>query len=177
MSFTKGLSFVHETNASSKTSCNPSITNNISIHASNEVSESSQYKVLDTSEVKYEPTGIPINNTPESPSVINEIEFLKKVLLIYMSQKFYFSGKFLVLKPDELLDIIETLLPDKQITINCSEIEELGCCGFGKDIPIKKIETIWVSKDDVQQNFKYCYSNLVSLLDQYKISIKFVRAQ
>ena len=66
MSFTKGLSFHHETNASSQASSNPTITNNISIHATNDLSEaSSPYKVLEPGEVKYEPIDKP---QPDSTS-------------------------------------------------------------------------------------------------------------
>lgn len=165
MSFTKGVSFHHETNASS----NPSITNNISISASNEnktsieVSESSQKLVYPPSQ-------------PIEPSIVErENEFLRKVLSIYMSQKLYFSGKYLVITSDELLDLIQTLLPDKGIVITSNEIEDVGCCSFS-DIPIKKVESIWTSEGDVQKAFKYAYSDIVALLDDYKISIKFVKS-
>ena len=134
MSFTKGLSFRHETNASS----NPTITNNISIHASNEVSESNPYKGLDSSEVRYEQKEV------QSSVIEHENAFLKKVLSIYMSQKFYWQNKFLILTADELLDLLQTLLPDKSIVITSNDLDDPGCCGFVKDVPIKKIESIWV---------------------------------
>ena len=170
MSFTKGVSFHHETNSFSQ----PTITNNISIHASNEVSESTNpYKGLDSSEVKYEP--VHEVQSSSSSSIEQETEFLKKVLSIYMSQKLYWQNKFLILSSDELLDLIQTLLPNKGIVITSNDLEDPGCCGFVKDVPIRKVESIWVSDGDAQQNFKYCYSNLVSLLDQYQISIKFVK--
>ena len=164
MSFTKGISIHHEVKASTQ----PTINNNISISASNEikteVSESSQ-------RVVYPPS--PQSN---EPSIIErENEFLRKVLSIYMSQKFYFSGKYLVITSDELLDLIQTLLPDKSIVITNNDIEDVGCCSF-KDAPWKKVESIWIGEGEVQQNFKYAYSNLVALFEQYKISIKFVRA-
>ena len=162
MSFTRGVSFHHETNAASQ----PTINNNISINASNELSQSNPSIIVEQKEQ-------PI----EQPSLIQrENEFLRKLLDIYMSQKLYWQNKFLILSADELLDLLQTLLPGKGIVITSGDIEDLGCCGFVKDIPIKKIENIWVSDDETQQNFKYCFSNLVSLLDQYKISIKFIRA-
>ena len=92
-----------------------------------------------------------------------------------MSQKFYFSGKYLVITSDELLDLIQTLIPDKSIVITNNDIEDVGCFSF-KDAPWKKVESIWIGEGEVQQNFKYAYSNLVALFEQYKISIKFVRA-
>ena len=161
MSFTKGISFHHETNASSQ----PTITNNISINASNEVNSD---KPIERVDVRVE--------QPVEVSIPNENGFLKRLLAIYMSQKFYWQNKFLILSADELLELIQTLLPDKGIVISSTDIEDVGCCSF-KDVPIKKVESIWISDGDSQQNFKYCYSNLVSLFDQYRISIKFVRAQ
>ena len=163
MSFTKGVSFHHETNASSQ----PNITNNISINASSEVKNNESSERV---EVRVEQ---PVEQI-EQPPIPNENEFLKKVLEIYMNQKFYFSGKFVVLTPDELLDLIQTLIPGKGVVIRTNDIEDIGCCSF-KDAPIKKIDSIWIEDETAKQSFKYQYSNLVSLFDQYRISIKFVR--
>ena len=165
MSFTKGVSFHHETNASSQ----PNITNNISINASSEVKNNESSERV---EVRVEQ---PVEQI-EQPPIPNENEFLKKVLEIYMNQKFYFSGKFVVLTPDELLDLIQTLIPGKGVVIRTNDIEDIGCCSF-KDAPIKKIDSIWIEDETAKQSFKYQYSNLVSLFDQYRISIKFVRCQ
>ena len=165
MSFTKGVSFHHETNASSQ----PNITNNISINASSEVKNNESSERV---EVRVEQ---PVEQI-EQPPIPNENEFLKKVLEIYMNQKFYFSGKFVVLTPDELLDLIQTLIPGKGVVIRTNDIEDIGCCSF-KDAPIKKIDSIWIEDETAKQSFKYQYSNLVSLFDQYRISIKFVRIQ
>ena len=163
MSFTRGLSIHHETNSVSQ----PTINNNISISASNEVKTNASSERL---EVRVEQ---PVEQIEQS-SIPNENAFLKKVLNIYMTQRFYFSGKFIVLTPDELLDLIQTLLPNKSVVIRTNDIEDVGCCSF-KDAPIKKVDSVWVNDDESEQNFKYCFSNLVSLLEQYKISIKFVR--
>ena len=164
MSFTRGLSFHHETNAASQ----PTINNNISINASSEIKNNESSERV---EVKVEQ---PVEQIEHS-SIPNENEFLKKVLAIYMSQKFYFSGKYIVLTPDELLDLIQTLLPNKSVVITTNDIDDVSCGGFIKDAPIKKVDSIWVEDDTARQSFKYQYSNLVGLLDQYKISIKFVR--
>ena len=158
MSFTKGLSFHHETNSVSQ----PTINNNISISASNELSQSNPNVIVEHKEV-------------EKSLVERENEFLRKVLTIYMSQRFYFSGKYIVLTSEELLELLQTLLPDKSIVITSRDIDDIGCCGFVKDVPLKKVESIWVNEGDQQTSFKYGYSNLVALLDTYKVSIKFVR--
>ena len=165
MSFTKGVSFHHETNASSQ----PNITNNISISASNEIKSNDSSEKIEIKVEQPSPT-VSSSNSP------NENEFLKKVLEIYMNQRFYFSGKFIVLTPDELLDLIQTLLPNKSVVIVSNDIDEIECCGF-KDAPIKKVDSIWIEYETAKQSFKYQYSNLVSLFDQYHISIKFVRVQ
>ena len=34
---------------------------------------------------------------------------------------------------------------------------------------------IWITKDEVRQNFKYVYSNLIAIFEEYRISVKFVR--
>ena len=127
MSFTKGISFHHETNAASQ----PTINNNISINASNELSQSNPSVIVEQKEQSIE----------QSSTIERENEFLKKVLNIYMSQKLYWQNKFLILLPDELLDLIQTLLPDKGVVIRTNDIEDVGCCSF-KDAPLKKIESI-----------------------------------
>ena len=155
MSFAKGSVSFHREDKQT-------INNNITINNSNELSNSSP---LEPGEVKY----------VEPSAIERENEFLKKVLSLYMNQKVYWQNKYLILASDELLDLIQTLLPNKNIVITSNDIEEIGCCGCS-EIPVKKIESIWVGQGDVNENFKYVHSNLVSLLDQYKISIKFVRA-
>lgn len=165
MSFTKGVSFHHETNATS----HPTINNNISITASNELSESNPYKVLDSSEVKYE-------SPVQSIEPNNENAFLRKVLDVYMNQKLYWSNKYLVLSADELLELIQTLLPNKGVVITSNDLDDPGCCGFIKDIPVKKVESIWIDENDTRKAFKYAYSDLAALFDQYRISIKYVRS-
>ena len=160
MSFTKGVSFHHETNSVSQ----PTINNNISISASNE-----------TKEVKVEQPTSNLSDVEQSGITSeNENAFLKKVIAIYMNQRFYFSGKYIVLTPDELLDLIQTLLPGKSVVITSNDLEDVSCCSF-KDAPIKKVDSIWIEDESGRHNFKYQYSNLVGLLDQYKVSIKFVR--
>ena len=116
MSFTKGISFHHETNASSQ----PNITNNISINASSELSQSNPSVIVESAnESKVQEV------QTQSIEPNNENTFLKKVLSIYMNQKFYFSGKFIVLTPDELLDLIQTLLPNKSVVIRTNDIEDV----------------------------------------------------
>lgn len=169
MSFTKGVSFHHETNATSQ----PTINNNISIQTSNEAScevkSDNPYATVDTSEVKYEAT------IPEQQQTIpNETQFLKCLLNHYMNQKLYWSGKYLVLTAAELVELISLLLPGYDIDVLVNDVE-VSCCGKPKELPFDKVESIWITKDDVRENFKYTHSNLVALFESYRISIKYVR--
>ena len=170
MSFTKGVSFHHETNASSQ----PTINNNISIQTSNEagyeIKTDNPYAAIDSGGVRYDQT------TNTEPTLPNETLFLKKVLNIYMGQKFYFSGKYLVLTANELLDLLSTLLPNRQIQINADDFD-VECCGSSHQVPYAKIASIWVDDEQhQQQNFKYAHSNLVAVFENYKISTKFIRS-
>ena len=161
MSFTKGLSFHHETNSVSQ----PTINNNISISNNNEASERFEVKVEQPVE-----QSVDVSHEVKIP---NETEFLRKVLAIYMSQTLYWQNKYLILSPDELLEIIQTLLPGKSVVIVSNDLEP-ECC---KDVPVKKIDVIWIDDNDEHSraNFKYAFSNLVSILEDYKISTKFVK--
>ena len=165
-SFTRGLSFHHETNASSQ----PTINNNISINATNELSNSTPSIIIDSGEDKQEQKPI-----IEVSSIERENQFLKKVLELFMSQKVYWSDKFIILKSVELLELIHILLPDKAIRLNSEDIE-IKCCGASQEIPYNKVQAIWVDEGNGSHvNLKYQYSNIVSLLEQYRISIKYVR--
>ena len=168
MSFTRGVSFHHETNASSQ----PNITNNISINASNELKSDNPYTSVESAEVSQQ---IQYPPQVEQASIPNEKEFLKKVLRIYMSQKVIISGKFIVCSVDELKDLILTLLPGCSIDVVIGDIE-VDCCGVAQNVPYAKIDAIWVDKGDMKVSFKYAYSNLVGELERYNISTKYVRS-
>jgi len=168
MSFTKGVSFHHETNASSQ----PNITNNISINASNEMTNTNPNVIIESNEPSIkEPQPI------ESSVVERENQFLKKVLELYMNQQVYWSGKFIVLKADELLELLHILLPKTQLKLFTDDIE-VNCCGATKDTPYAKVDSITFDDEQGNQlNLKYAKSDIVSLLNQYRISVKYVRAQ
>ena len=169
MSYTKGVSFHHETNAGS----NPTINNNISINASNELNQSNPSVVIESGN---ESDKVASASQSEPSAIERENEFLKKVLELYMNQQIYWSGKFIVLKIDELLELIHILIPNRQIKIFTDDIE-VNCCGVNKEVPFVKVNSIWVDNEKhEQENFKYVHSNIVSLLENYRISIKFVRA-
>ena len=160
----------HETNASSQ----PTINNNISINASNEVKiEEPDFQPVESNKPSNK------EQQPIEPSLIErENEFLKKILELYMNQQVYWSGKFIVLKPDELLDLIKILLPNTQLKLFTNEQEEITCCGVRKEVPYVKVDSIWFDDDKHNQlNLKYEHSEIVALLEQYRISIKYIRTQ
>jgi len=168
MSFTKGVSFHHETNAASQ----PTINNNISINASSKVEiEEPDFEPEPTQKVVYPPI-----EKPAEPSAIErENQFLKKVLELFMNQQVYWSGKFIVLKPDELLELLHILLPNTQIKLFTDDVE-VNCCGVNKEVPYAKIDSITYDDERHNQlNLKYAKSDIITLLNQYRISTKYVR--
>jgi len=111
-----------------------------------------------------------------STNIPNETDFLRKLLAIYMNQTFYVSGKLVVLSPPELVDLIVTLLPGKRIELDLEDVD-VSCCS--KSIPLQKVNSIWVvdvnGEEEIRSNFKYVFSHLAAVLDEYHVSIKFVK--
>ena len=172
MSFVKGVSFTHKTESNS--SSQPTINNNISINASSkvEIEEPNFEPVESSQQVVYPPIEKPI----EPSAVERENQFLKKVLELFMNQQVYWSGKFVVLKAEELLGLIHILLPKTQLKLFTDDVE-VNCCGATKDTPYEKVDSITFDDEQHNQlNLKYEHSEIVALLNQYRISIKYVRA-
>ena len=122
-----------------------------------------------------------IIGTNDSVAGINAIdqlksqnEFLKMVIEIYMNQKLYYSGKFIVCSKDELILLIQSLtggiveIETEPIDVDC------GCVSSSK-LPYIKISNIWITLNDTRTIFKYDYANYLTLFDSYRISLKLVR--
>lgn len=93
-----------------------------------------------------------------------------------MNQQVYWSGKFMVLKPEELLELLHILLPKTQIKLFTDDIE-VNCCGATKEVPYAKVDSITFDDEQHNQlNLKYARSDIITLLNQYRISVKYVRA-
>ena len=113
-----------------------------------------------------------------SSNVIDQLksqnEFLKMVIEIYMNQKLYYSGKFIVCSKDELILLIQSLtggiveIETEPIDVDC------GCVSSSK-LPYIKISNIWITLNDTRTIFKYDYANYLTLFDSYRISLKLVR--
>lgn len=170
-SITKGVSVTHENLSTS----NPIINNNISIKNTN--SESGEIEAK--GEVHYES---PYANVQErSVNEVNitdlqsQLSFLRVILNIYINQKLYFSGKYIVCTPDELIDLIKLLTLCEQVEIETEAIE-VSCLGNPK-LPYAKIINIWTIKDGQRSIFKYTFPQFLSIFDECKVSLKVVRVQ
>ena len=179
-SVTKGLSLTHENLSSS----NPIINNNISISQNSEGSDlrSSQASL---SKIENE-ISIERNHKSEAATECNEgadinsefgliqceNNFLKAILRIYIGQKIYFNGKYIVCTLSDLIELI-SLLTNSEVEIDIEPFE-VSCCGTNSN-PYSKVTNIWVNKDEQRSIFKYSYSQFLSLFDEYKISLKVVR--
>ena len=159
----------HETNAASQ----PTINNNISINASSEVKiEEPNFEPVESSQQVVYP---PIEKPAESTPIERENQFLKKVLELFMNQPVYWSGKFMVLKAEELLGLLHILIPKTQLKLFTDDIE-VNCCGVNKEVPYAKVDSITFDDEQHNQlNLKYARSDIVALLNQYRISVKYVR--
>ena len=165
---TKGVSLSHENLSSS----NPVITNNISINNCDNGDEKS-IQVIEKQSVEDNVISNNQEYVPQNdPSQIqSENNFLRAILKIYIGQKLYFSGKYIVCTLPELIELIQ-LITNGEIDIEVEPFE-VACCG--KNSSYSKIANIWVNKDGQRSIFKYSYSQFLSLFDEYRISLKVVR--
>ena len=183
-SVTKGVSLTHENVSSSS----PVINNNISIQNTSQNDEPSTASPLgQTVEITNESTvstaqsdinnhdteAINCEREARATSCEAENKFLKAILKIYINQKLYFSGKYIVVDINELAELIHVLVDDK-VEVEAEPIE-VNCLGNPK-LPYAKIINIWVNKNGQRCIFKYTYPQLLTLFDEYNISLKVVRA-
>ena len=161
---TKGLSLSHE----NISSANPIINNNISIQ--NDNGDEKSIQVIEKQSVE---NNVISNNQEYVPQsdIQSENNFLRAILKIYIGQKLYFSGKYIVCTLPELIELIQ-LITNGEIDIEVEPFE-VACCG--KNSSYSKIANIWVNKDGQRSIFKYSYSQFLSLFDEYRISLKVVR--
>ena len=190
-SYTKGVSLSHQNVSQS----NPVIQNTISIKANadnieqmptnekndvilnnpyNEVHYDSPTDMQNTETQTDQPNNIIGTNDNVIDQLKSQNEFLKMVIEIYMNQKLYYSGKFIVCSKDELILLIQSLtggiveIETEPIDVDC------GCVSSSK-LPYIKISNIWITLNDTRTIFKYDYANYLTLFDSYRISLKLVR--
>lgn len=156
LNLTRGISLSHIQDASA----NPSITNSITIVPPASVqpdtigsrTASVSYPEVQphsaTSTPEFEP---PPDNSEgvqevkyrsiDNEEAVDEIEYLKSIIRIYMAQKFTFEGKQIVCTVEELKSLIRALTGG-EVSIETQDVDiECGCC-TSNDIPLKSITKI-----------------------------------
>lgn len=166
---TKGVSISHENTSNS----NPVINNNISISNNDSVNYDSTSPSIASQSLESKQDANALAIDPEVKSLQAENEFLKAILRIYINQKLYFNGKYIVCTPDELMELIKLLTEADTVEIETEQIE-VSCLGNPK-VPYSKVLNIWIGQQGQRSIFKYNYSRFLSLFDECKISLKVVR--
>ena len=100
------------------------------------------------------------------------INFLRLVLQSYINNPIKYNGLIICTVP-LLEQLIETLTGCDDCSIELAD-PEIECCKASKIQPINKI---WCRNGDSSEIFKYKYSNLLQVFEQYKINLKFVYVQ
>ena len=72
-----------------------------------------------------------------------------------------------------LENLIEVITSCDDCSVDIAVDPDAGCCGSSK-IKIVPVSKIWVRNGDVTELFKYKYSSLLQVFEQYRISLKFV---
>ena len=120
---TKGVSLAHE----NVSSANPIINNNISIQQ--DISDEKSIQVIEKQSVEDNNISNNQESIPQSdPSLIqSENSFLKAILKIYIGQKLYFNGKYIVCTLQELIELLQ-LITNGEIDIEVEPFD-VACCG------------------------------------------------
>ena len=98
-----------------------------------------------------------------------EVEALKLILKINKSNPFVVND-FIVASTDDLSQLISLLTNADSVEISADDYAT-GCLTKNS---YKKVVTIYVTKDGETQNFKYGYGNANRILNEEKISTRYV---
>lgn len=178
LNVTRGVSLSHDTQATAS----PTVTTNINIQSSPPttaveaaVEAYPEVKPIQEREVELPPVLTSEQQSLASPyfNEVNENDFLKSIIKIYMSEPFTYKGKSIICSADELIQLVQ-ILTGGTVTIDTSELDiDCGCCS-GQDLPIKNVNKIWVTKDEETTVFRYSYPHFLNLFEIYKISLKYI---
>ena len=131
----------------------------------------------DTGAVEYKTRDISLNETetPEPEAFTNSdtiasINFLKLVLESYLNNPIKYNG-YIICSVPLLEQLIETISSCDDCSVEVADFD-IGCCS--KCSHIVPITKIWVKNKDSTEVFKYKYSELLQVFEQYHISLKFV---
>ena len=100
---------------------------------------------------------------------IATINFLRLVLQSYIDNPIKYNG-FIICSVPLLEQLIETITGADDCSIELDD-PDIECCKASK---IQGINKIWVRNGDSSEIFKYKYSNLLQVFEQYRISLKLV---
>lgn len=80
-------------------------------------------------------------------------------------------NKYVISDIDSLTLLISYLTEAEHVDIQESLDIDCSCSGHPKFVPVDKI---YITKNGNTQNFKYSYPNAIKILDDHRISVKFV---
>ena len=136
------------------------------------------YQNLDSGAVHYSERDVKLNENPEKLSQVDSIatiNFLKLVLQSYMNNPIKYNG-YVICSVPVLEHLIETITSCDDCDVDFTEIETT-CCGNSSTTKIVPITKIWVTVNGNREIFKYKYSSLIPVFEEYNISLKFVYLQ
>ena len=112
-----------------------------------------------------------------SNEIINELNFLRKVLDIYMSQTLVFKNKKILCTGEELIDLIKTITnaENANIELETSVLDSSCGCINTSEIPILDVDKIWILSNNERKIFKYSYPQAISLFERCNISLKYIK--
>ena len=110
-----------------------------------------------------------------SNEIINELNFLRKVLDIYMSQTLIFKNKKILCTGEELIDLIKTITNAENIELETSVLDSSCGCINTSEIPILDVDKIWILSNNERKIFKYSYPQAISLFERCNISLKYIK--
>ena len=112
-----------------------------------------------------------------SNEIINELNFLRKVLDIYMSQTLIFKNKKILCTGEELIDLIKTItnVENANIELETSVLDSSCGCINTSEIPILDVDKIWILSNNERKIFKYSYPQAISLFERCNISLKYIK--
>ena len=110
-----------------------------------------------------------VNLQHQYDALVRENRALRLILDINKSNPLIVND-FIVAQEEKLGDLIQALTGADEVAIVADELGA-GCISKNR---YRKVQSIYVKKGDVSENFKYSHGDANRLLNDEKISIKFV---
>ena len=148
---------------------------NVNVNSNNEQSQQ------ESSNVSYPPN--PYTQLEDDPNTPNDerLEALIKskdniinaysLLLTIAENNPVIVNKFIVAKASELAQLIKLLTEADDVQINLNLDVDCSCVG---SVNYSSVDKIYIAKNGETLNFKYSYPNANKILDDHRVSVKFV---